>query len=249
MKKTLAILLALLMVVTLFACAKEEAPVATPTPTVEEPTAPAEEPTVPEVPAEGGAFDLATTFPVGIWPLAAGTYDPALDGQGIPSGADLYGLFDAAYAVIPDPSEIDGLAKVDAIADLADGTWFLLVGSSGFNYIVVGTADLGEVPAAPEAPAAPEVPAAPAGDVPAELATAFPVGVWPLAAGTYDPALDGQGIPDGATIYGLFDAAYAVVPNPTAVTGYTEVTAIGDLAAGNWFLLVGSSGFNYVIVK
>ncbi|MDR0906343.1 MAG: hypothetical protein LBN00_09290 [Oscillospiraceae bacterium] len=88
-----------------------------------------------------------------------------------------------------------------------------------------------------------------AAEVPAELSTAFAVGNWPLAAGSYDPALDGQGIPDGATIYGLFDAAYAVIDPPASLTGYEQVDAIADLAEGKWFLLVGSSGFNYVILS
>ncbi|MDR0937618.1 MAG: LPXTG cell wall anchor domain-containing protein [Oscillospiraceae bacterium] len=90
---------------------------------------------------------------------------------------------------------------------------------------------------------------------PPELATAFKVGgdgsalaPWPFAAGTYDPALDGQGIPNGVYVYGLFDASYATIPDPSSVTGYTAVSSAGDVGAGTWYLLKGSSGFNYVII-
>jgi len=103
------------------------------------------------------------------------------------------------------------------------------------------------VPGAGGAAAPAPVVAAPAG-VPAELATAFNVGVWPMAAGTYDPALDGQGIPNGAYVYGLFDAAYATLAVPASITGYTEVTDVTTLGESNYFVLYGSSGFNYVIV-
>jgi|GEM_PF-5388356 len=165
MKKTLALLLALLMVATLFACtpkADEPAPVVDPTPVVEEPVVdvpdveePADEPVVdepiiddepvvdapvvdePAASAEGGEFDLATAFPVGTWPMDAGTYDPALDGQGIPDGAVVYGLFAADYSTIADPTAVAGYTQVDDIAALAAGNYFLLVGSSGFNYVIV----------------------------------------------------------------------------------------------------------------
>jgi hypothetical protein len=90
---------------------------------------------------------------------------------------------------------------------------------------------------------------------PPELAAAFKIGgdgsalaPWPFAAGTYDPALDGQGIPNGAYIYGLFDAAYAVIPDPSSVTGYTSVGSAAEVGPGTYYLLKGSSGFNYVII-
>lgn len=171
MKKTLALLLALLMVATLFACTPktEEPAVVDPTPAVEEPTvddadvdvdvpeveepvvdvpeveAPVDEEPVVEAPVvdepadavEGDGFDLAAAFPVGTWPLDAGTYDPALDGQGIPDGAVVYGLFAADYSTIADPTAVAGYTQVDDIAALAAGNYFLLVGSSGFNYIIV----------------------------------------------------------------------------------------------------------------
>jgi len=82
---------------------------------------------------------------------------------------------------------------------------------------------------------------------PSELSNAFAVGTWPLAAGQYDPALDGQGIPDGTTVYGLFDSTYATLPVPSSVTGYTEVKSTADLAGGKYYVLYGSSGFNYVL--
>ncbi|MDR0916529.1 MAG: hypothetical protein LBN02_05000 [Oscillospiraceae bacterium] len=84
--------------------------------------------------------------------------------------------------------------------------------------------------------------------VPPELATAFPVGTWPLPAGAYDPGLDGNNIPDGVTIYGLFDAAYAPLPAPTAVTGYTAAADAASVTAGTFYVLTTSSGFQYVLV-
>jgi LPXTG-motif cell wall-anchored protein len=90
---------------------------------------------------------------------------------------------------------------------------------------------------------------------PPELTSAFKVGgdgsalaPWPFAAGTYDPALDGQGIPTGAYVYGLFDAAYATIADPSSITGYSAVSSAGDVGPGTWYLLKGSSGFNYVII-
>jgi hypothetical protein len=99
---------------------------------------------------------------------------------------------------------------------------------------------------APEAPAA-EAPAA--YKKPAELNSAFDVGKWPLAAGTYDPALDGQGIKSGTFVYGLFDANYAPVTPPTALAGYTEASSVASLGDGQYYVLIGSSGFNYVLVR
>jgi hypothetical protein len=87
-----------------------------------------------------------------------------------------------------------------------------------------------------------------AADVPAELAEAFVVGDWPLASGTYDPALDGQGIVNGSHVYGLFKADYSTIADPASVTGYTSVASAADVVAGTYYLLIGSSGFNYVIL-
>lgn len=84
---------------------------------------------------------------------------------------------------------------------------------------------------------------------PAELANAFQVGTWPLASGQYDPALDGQGITNGTAVYGLFGADYSKLPDPTSVTGYTQGSSPAALQDGEWYLLAGSSGFNYVLVK
>ncbi|MDR0905384.1 MAG: hypothetical protein LBN00_04295 [Oscillospiraceae bacterium] len=102
---------------------------------------------------------------------------------------------------------------------------------------------------APAPTAAPEAPAASAYKKPGELASAFDVGKWPLAAGTYDPALDGQGIKSGTFVYGLFDAAYAPVTDPTALAGYTEASSVAALADGQYYVLKGSSGFDYVLVR
>ena len=102
----------------------------------------------------------------------------------------------------------------------------------------------------PVAGAAPDVAVGGGGEsgVPAELASAFFVGVWPLDPGAYDPALDGNGIPDGATVYGLFDAAYAMLARPSSVTGYAEVGSIADLSIGTFTVFDASSGFGYVIL-
>ena len=165
MKKTLALLLALLMVGTLFACAPkepetvetphvEESPIVDETtpdepiaedptapieeltdeqPAIEQPIAPVEEPATPTIDAE---LNLADAFAVGTWPMEAETYDPALDGQDIPDGATVHGLFKADYSLIPDPTAVVGYTQVTDIAELAPGTYFLLIGSSGFNYII-----------------------------------------------------------------------------------------------------------------
>jgi hypothetical protein len=83
---------------------------------------------------------------------------------------------------------------------------------------------------------------------PAEIADSFDVGVWPLPAGAYDPALDGQGILDGTTIYGLFTADYVVLDPPASLAGYTLAASPAALTPGSYFVLVGSSGFSYVLV-
>jgi|GEM_PF-6913521 len=140
--------------------------------------APAEAPA--EAPAAGGdaaalPVELASAFPVGVWPMAAGSYDPALDEVAVPAGATLYGLFDAAYAVIDPPATVTGFEQVDDIAALVDGTWFLILGSSGFNYVAV----MSEGGFAAAAPTAPE---APAEEAPAPVEEA-PAPAAPAAAG------------------------------------------------------------------
>ncbi|MDR0916552.1 MAG: hypothetical protein LBN02_05115 [Oscillospiraceae bacterium] len=251
MKKILALLLAVLMVVAIAACGKTETPVETPTPPVNPtatPTAPAT-PT-PEAPANDFTAPPELTadyVDAGAWPLPAGTYYPELDNQGIPAGAHVISAYLMAedYSATPLPviESLTGYEKVDSTAALTTGTW-TYVDVLGYPYIFI--IPVGVTPGDPTTPSTPETPAAP--DAIGGLETAFPVGVWPLAAGAYDPGLDGQGIPDGAVLYGLFDAAYATIPAPTAVDGYTQVSAITDLTAGTWFLLAASSGFGYVVL-
>jgi len=92
-----------------------------------------------------------------------------------------------------------------------------------------------------------------AASVPPELADAWLVGTWGTTAKEgdmmHDPALDGQGIPNGAIVYGLFDANYMTINVPASITGYTAVNSISALAEGTYFVLYGSSGFNYVILS
>ena len=203
-------------------------------PTLPPPPTSSPSPTTPE--DNGLPPELDTLFNVGKWPLAAGTYDPALDGIGIPDGASVYGLFDSTYADLEAPASITGYTSVDSVADVVEGTYNVHFGSSGYNYVIIGL----------KAAAA----TAPAGtsDLPPELATLFNVGKWPLAAGTYDPALDGIGIPDGVSVYGLFDSTYAALEAPASVTGYTSVDSVADVVEGTYNVHFGSSGYNYVII-
>ncbi|MDR2421320.1 MAG: hypothetical protein LBD49_04390 [Oscillospiraceae bacterium] len=130
--------------------------------------APAESPPAPtsELPPE-----LASAVDVGVWPAAAGTYDPTLDASGIPSGVHLYLFMDAtSYSPIAAPTEITGYANVGSVADLTPGTWTLL-NINSFDYVVLlePGAVLGEVPASPDdgdvpAPAPAEPAPAPAGE-------------------------------------------------------------------------------------
>lgn len=83
---------------------------------------------------------------------------------------------------------------------------------------------------------------------PSEISNAFEVGPWPREAGTYDPALDGQGIISGTIIFGLFDSNYARINPPAKVTGYTIANSPGEMVKGNYYILYGSSGFNYVLI-
>lgn len=83
---------------------------------------------------------------------------------------------------------------------------------------------------------------------PSEVATAFEIGTWPQESGTYDPALDGQGIIAGTLVFGLFDANYAQITPPGKVTGYTLAESPASMTAGTYYILYGSSGFNYVLI-
>jgi hypothetical protein len=89
---------------------------------------------------------------------------------------------------------------------------------------------------------------APSVNAPKELSDAYPVGTWPLAAGTYDPALDAFTIQEGAYVFGLFTSSYGTLPAPTAIAGYTKIASAEKMSPGQWCLLKGSSGFDYVIV-
>ena len=83
---------------------------------------------------------------------------------------------------------------------------------------------------------------------PPELAGAFEVGVWPREPGTYDPALDGNGIIPGTLVFGLFDSNFNRLSPPESVTGFTEAESPEKMVPGSYYLLHGSSGFNYVLI-
>jgi hypothetical protein len=83
---------------------------------------------------------------------------------------------------------------------------------------------------------------------PAELESAFEIGVWPRDPGTYDPALDGQGIIAGTLVFGLFDSNYMHITPPSKVAGYTLAESPASMTAGTYYILYGSSGFNYVLI-
>jgi hypothetical protein len=86
-------------------------------------------------------------------------------------------------------------------------------------------------------------------ELPPELSSAYDFGVWPIAAGLYDPLLDGQGIPDGTNIFGLFDidttnniAPFADIP--VSLAGYTTVSSPAELVPGSYCVLhVTGTGF------
>jgi hypothetical protein len=84
-------------------------------------------------------------------------------------------------------------------------------------------------------------------DLPAEIADAFDVGVWPLEAGTYDPSLDGQGILDGTRIFGMWDAGFAAFPAPAAIAGYTAVGSPGAMTPGTFFML-DTGSWEYILI-
>ena len=244
--------------------------------------------------------EVTTAYDLGAWPLSSGTYDPALDGNGIPSGVRLFGLFDGSYGRLTPPTSVTGYTKVSSISALRQGAWYLLNGSSGFDYVLImaeRSAPLTYAPATlsrgvydvfpswidvPSGATSVMIPNISESDAlyndfyvravddgvknastpaqkstnpdatyvePPEVASAFAVGTWPMTAGTYDPALDGNAIPAGIIIYGLFDASYATMPNPTALTGFNKAESIAAMQDGDWYLLIGSSGFNYVLIK
>jgi hypothetical protein len=139
-------------------------------------------------------------------------------------------MFDGNYDTLPVPTSITGYTIVSSTGLLGDGKYYVLGGDSGFDYVILGTG-------------APRVPA-----TPPELTSAFLVGIWPMAAETYDPALDGQGIPTGAILYGLFDLDYNTLAPPTLISGYTEVNSMTELSAGKYYVLEGTSGFSYVVL-
>ena len=84
---------------------------------------------------------------------------------------------------------------------------------------------------------------------PKEISNAYPVGTWPLAAGSYDPALDEYTILDGTTVWGLFTSTYAKLNDPADISGYRLADSSDTMVDGDWYLLKGSSGFNYVLVR
>ena len=192
--------------------------------------------TLEEVPSE-----LEPAYTLGVWPLAPFTYDPSLDDEAIPSGAVIFGLWDDAFAPLPAPGSIMGFSAVASMAQLTEGTFYAFTATSGFDYVALGTADMG-------AAAAPPPPMVLIVDAPPELASAFFVGVWPLAPLTYDPGLDAVNIPAGAVIYGLFDLDFNTLPPPDAVAGYVEVADILQLSEGYFYIFTADSGFSYVLL-
>ncbi|MDR1065752.1 MAG: hypothetical protein LBL25_05225, partial [Oscillospiraceae bacterium] len=168
------------------------------------------------------------------------------------------GVDGAATATAGEPISID---TVDGYyiytADMSQFVIFVTEANAAGQYNEAGlTNDISEISTAGGATGAPADTAPddapPAGGesaLPAELASAYPAGVWPMAAGQYDPSLDGQGIPDGANVFGLYDSSFTTMLDaPAAIEGYTAVTAAADLAPGSYYVLIGGAGFNYVII-
>jgi hypothetical protein len=207
-----------------------------------------------EEPPELAEIAAATNAPAAQWPLPANSYYPELDNQGIPAGAYVYNAYTmdpVTYAGTPidKPASITGYTEVSSMADLVPGTWYY-ADVVGYNYIFVmdAAADGAAVDVA-----TPGDDVAVAGDgsaLPAELANAFPVGVWGVTTsdgdGAHDPSLDGLGIPEGANVFGLFDAAYAPIDAPASITGYTAVGSVADVVPGTYFIIEGQ--FGYVVI-
>lgn len=225
-----------------------------------EPTTPAEptEPAAPENPSvpDDGAItlpppELADALAVGDWPLPTGQYDTGLDAAGMPNGTKVYGLFsvDSAFNITPTdiPSSVTGYTKVDTPAELVPGTYCLYTTSGGYNYILLipAGADPGVITPTPN------VPRFTVSYVPKGLEDTLYVGKWPLAAGSYDPALDEAGLADGYEVYGLFAGTF---PNftpldpPASIMGYTKVDSVGGVKDGTYSVYNASSGYGYVIL-
>ncbi|MDR0935655.1 MAG: hypothetical protein LBM98_03110 [Oscillospiraceae bacterium] len=79
--------------------------------------------------------------------------------------------------------------------------------------------------------------------------TAKSIGVWPLPEGQYDPVLGTAGIPDGSSIFGLFDETYTRLHSPELSPELTRVSSLAELKDDCWCVLFAKSGFDYVIVK
>jgi hypothetical protein len=154
--------------------------------------------------------------------MAANSYDPALDGQGIPDGANIFGLFDAAYAVLEAPADISGYTSVVSTAELVPGSWYLLVGGSGFNYIVIVGAD-GPIEVTPPAPPAggetttPDAPE-PVAPAPAPAGEAGEVYITVVANGKVEVAAQPV-TPDKMTVEGVLLKAHELF-YPGGASGY-----------------------------
>jgi hypothetical protein len=86
-----------------------------------------------------------------------------------------------------------------------------------------------------------------ANQTPPEVAGLWEVGLWGTAKATpHDPTLDGLSIPDNAYVYGGFNSSYAPIPLPETIKGYTKVTSIPSLKAGEF--ATGGGAFQYLII-
>jgi hypothetical protein len=101
-------------------------------------------PTPPSAPAAPLNFvrppELASAFEIGAWPREPGTYDPTLDGKGILPGTLIFGLFNSSYTPIATPSKVTGYTKAASPAAMVPGSYYILTGASGFNYVLIRTA-------------------------------------------------------------------------------------------------------------
>ncbi|MCL2877726.1 MAG: hypothetical protein FWF13_02970 [Acidobacteria bacterium] len=196
--------------------------------------------------------ELASHPPVGsakgLWgDRAPDTYDPNLDGKGIPENAHVYGTFDwGTFTPYPAPDSIDGYNKVE-ISDedfsvLKPGEWAVYSYSGGFgptSYVII----------------------VPDYEAPDELAEHPPVGSangrWgDKVSDTYDPNLDGKGITSNAYVYATFDwSTFTPYPAPDSIEGYDKVEISDEdysvLKPGEWAVYSYSGGFgptSYVII-
>jgi hypothetical protein len=173
--------------------------------------------------------ELSGTLFKGTWPLVPGTYNVLLDGIGIPNKAKVYAMVEPDYYTpVPTPTSITinnyEYTKVSGVSNLTAGTWTTIT-VAGYNYVILPPK-------------------------PFELSDAYYLGEWPLTAETYyEPALDTYNIPEGSKIYSLVDTVtYEPIADPITIPGYTKVNNMNDPAPDKWYLLVGSSGFNYIII-